>query len=99
MGGGSWSAPRDLTLHVPPVLRSGSTRKWWDVPPESVYAFTFYVFQTLNSWPTNAEEDYPRTLHTLPPSLTPSCQAFQTGTESCRERVCLAVYITVGTVF
>src|SRR3546814_6156562 len=58
------------------LLRSGSTRKWWDVPPESVYAFTFYVFQTLNRWPTNGEEDYARNLHTLSPYLTPSCQAF-----------------------
>ena len=33
MGGGWWSAPRDLTIHVPPDLRSGSTRKWWEVPP------------------------------------------------------------------
>lgn len=76
MGGGWWSAPRDLTIHVPPDLRSGSTRKWWEVPPESVYAFTFYVFQTLNRWPTNGEEDYSRNLHTLSPYLTPSCQAF-----------------------
>src|SRR3546814_13827434 len=76
MGGGWWSAPRDLTIHVPPDLRSGSTRKWWDVPPESVYAFTFYVFQTLNRWPTNGEEDYARNLHTLSPYLTPSCQAY-----------------------
>ena len=40
MGGGWWSAPRDLTIHVPPDLRSGSTRKWWDMvdfarPPSS----------------------------------------------------------------
>ena len=39
-------------------------------------AFTFYVFQTLNRWPTNGEEDYSRNLHTLSPYLTPSCQAF-----------------------
>lgn len=76
MGGGWWSAPRDLTIHVPPDLRSGSTRKWWEVPPESVYAFTFYVFQQLNRWPTNGEEDYVRNLHALSPYLTPSCQAF-----------------------
>ena len=76
MGGGWWSAPRDLTIHVPPDLRSGSTRKWWEVPPESVYAFTFYVFQQLNRWPTNGEEDYPRNLHALSPYLTPACHAF-----------------------
>ena len=76
MGGGWWSAPRDLTVHVPPDLRSGSTRKWWEVPPESVYAFTFYVFQQLNRWPTNGEDDYARNLHALSPYFTPACRAF-----------------------
>ena len=76
MGVGWWSAPRDLTIHVPPDLRSGSTRKWWDVPPESVYAFTFYVWQQLQRWPTNGDDDYPRNLHALSPYLTPACQAF-----------------------
>ena len=76
MGGGWWSAPRDLTIHVPPDLRSGSTRPWWDVPPESVYAFTFYVWQQLHRWPSNGEEDYARNLHALSPYFTPACRAF-----------------------
>jgi integrating conjugative element protein (TIGR03746 family) len=76
MGAGWWSAPRDLTIHVPPDLRSGSTRKWWEVPPESVYAFTFYVFQQLNRWPTDGETDYPRNLHALSAYLTPGCRAY-----------------------
>jgi len=76
MGAGWWSAPRNLTIHVPPDLRSGSTRKWWDVPPESVYAFTFYVFQQLNRWPSNGEEDYARNLHTLSAYFTPACRVF-----------------------
>src|SRR5690349_14888008 len=73
---GWWSAPRNLTIHVPPDLRSGSTRKWWDVPPESVYAFTLYVFQQLHRWPTNGEEDYPRNIHALSAYLTPACRSF-----------------------
>lgn len=76
LGFGWWSAPRDLTIHIPPDLRSGSLRKWWEVPPENVYAFTFYIFQQLNRWPNNGEEDYPRNLHALSPYLTPSCSAF-----------------------
>ncbi len=73
---GWWSAPRDLTIHVPPDLRSGSVRKWWDIPPESVYAFTFYVFQQLNRWPQDGEADYPRNLRALSAYLTPACRTF-----------------------
>ncbi|RUT42380.1 TIGR03746 family integrating conjugative element protein [Pseudomonas sp. PAMC 29040] len=76
MGGGWWSAPRDLTVHVPPDLRSGSTRKWWEVPPESVYAFSFYIWQQLQRWPTNGDEDYARNIHVLAPYFTPACQTF-----------------------
>lgn len=76
LGLGWWSAPRDLTIHVPPDLRTGSVRKWWEVPPESVYAFTLYVFQQLHRWPTNGEEDYARNIRALSPYLTPACRAF-----------------------
>ena len=76
MGAGWWSAPKSLTIHVPPDLRSGSTRKWWEVPPESVYSFTFYVFQQLNRWPTDGETDYARNIYALSPYMTPSCHAF-----------------------
>lgn len=75
-GFGWWHAPRDLTIHVPPDLRSGSVRKWWEVPPESVYAFTFYIFQQLNRWPTNGEEDYARNIRALSAYLTPACKTF-----------------------
>ncbi len=76
LGAGWWHAPTDLTIHVPPDLRSGSTRKWWEVPPESVYAFTFYIWQQAQRWPTNGEEDYPRNLQTLSAYFTPDCRAF-----------------------
>lgn len=76
MGVGWWSAPQSLTIHVPPDLRSGSTRKWWEVPPESVYAFAFYVWQQLQRWPANGDDDYPRNLHALSAYLTPACQVF-----------------------
>lgn len=72
--GYSWySAPQKLTLWFPPDLRSGSTRPWWEVPPASVYAFTFYIFQQLNRWPDNGEEDYSRNLRSLRAYLTPAC--------------------------
>ncbi|EKS4946473.1 TIGR03746 family integrating conjugative element protein [Salmonella enterica] len=67
------SAPRNLTIHNPPDLRAGSTRPWWEIPPGQVYAFSFYIFQQLNRWPTNGEEDYPRNLTALTAYLTPAC--------------------------
>lgn len=72
---GWYRAPQDLTIHNPPDLRHGSTRPWWDVPPGDVYAFTFYIFQQLNRWPANGDEDYPRNISRLRTYLTPACQA------------------------
>lgn len=72
VGYGWYSAPQKLTLWFPPDLRSGSTRPWWEVPPASVYAFTFYIFQQLNRWPDNGEEDYSRNLRSLRAYLTPA---------------------------
>lgn len=76
LGFGWWSAPRDLTIHVPPDLRSGSTRKWWDIPPESVYTFGFYIFQQINRWPNDGEQDYDSNIDRLTNYLTPSCKAY-----------------------
>lgn len=69
-------APENLIIHNPPDLRSGSTRPWWEVPPPTAYAFAFYIFQQLNAWPKNGEEDYPAKIKGLSPYLTPSCQDF-----------------------
>jgi len=75
MGLGWWDAPRNLTINLPPDLRSGSTRKWWEVAPESVYTFGFYIFQQLNRWPIDGEKNYPRAIQKLSAYLTPRCQS------------------------
>jgi integrating conjugative element protein (TIGR03746 family) len=76
LGFGWWQAPTMLTIHIPPDLRSGSTRKWWDVPPENVYAFSLYIWQQVQRWPANGEVDYPQNLVKLGNYLTPSCRDF-----------------------
>ncbi len=73
------TAPRDLTVHVPPDLRAGSMRKWWDVPPENIYGFALYIFGQLNRWPADGEKDYLAAIHQLQAYLTPSCKAFFEG--------------------
>ncbi|WP_419851711.1 PFL_4703 family integrating conjugative element protein [Actinobacillus pleuropneumoniae] len=76
LGYGLYSVPKNLTIHNPPDLRTGSTRAWWEIAPSSVYSFTFYIFQQLNRWPTNGEIDYKRNIEALQAYLTPSCQQF-----------------------
>jgi integrating conjugative element protein (TIGR03746 family) len=73
---GWWRAPSNLTIHVPPDLRSGSSRKWWDVPPENVYTFAVYIWQQLHRWPSDGERDYARNIAALASYLTPSCQSW-----------------------
>ncbi|WP_416777252.1 PFL_4703 family integrating conjugative element protein [Xenorhabdus budapestensis] len=73
---GWMASPRNLTIHNPPDLRSGSTRPWWEVPAPSVYSFAFYIFQQLNAWPKNGAQDYPAKIYALSPYLTPACQDF-----------------------
>lgn len=71
-----WSkAPDKLTVHVPPDLRAGSTRLWWDIPPENVYSFGLYLFTQINRWPTNGEVDYEKNIKTYQNYITPSCKA------------------------
>ena len=76
MAYGWQSPPRNLTIHVQPDLRTGSTWPWWDVPPESVYAFGLYIFQQMNRWPSNGETDYEDNIIRLSGYLTPSCKAY-----------------------
>jgi len=74
--GGWWYAPTSLTIHVPPDLRSGSSRKWWDVPPENVYTFAMYIWQQLHRWPNDGEKDYARNIYALAAYVTPACQSW-----------------------
>ena len=69
------TAPDNLTVNVPPDLRSGSTRLWWDVPPESVYGFGLYVYQQLNRWPNDGNIDYEKNIERMRHLLTASCRA------------------------
>ena len=67
-----WSqAPKEMTVHVPPDLRSGAVLAIDQVPPANVYAFAFYIFQQLNRWPEDGAKDYGRAIFLVSPYLTP----------------------------
>jgi integrating conjugative element protein (TIGR03746 family) len=67
-----WSqAPERLTVHIPPDLRSGAVLDVDEVPPASVYAFAFYIFQQLNRWPEAGAKDYGQAIFSVSAYLTP----------------------------
>ena len=71
-----WSqAPKQLTVHVPPDLRSGATLSVNEVPAANVYAFAFYIFQQLNRWPENGAKDYGKAIFRISPYVTPRYRA------------------------
>lgn len=68
-----WSqAPKSLTVHIPPDLRSGANVSVNDIHPANVYAFALYIFQQLNRWPEDGTQDYGRAIFRLSPYLTPA---------------------------
>lgn len=78
-GGMVWgwkNAPEDLTVHIPPDLRTASTREWWRVPEPNIYTFAVYLWQTINRWPVNGQENYQRNIQAYSTYLTPGCRAY-----------------------
>lgn len=69
------TAPDNLVVHVPPDLRTGSTRLWWDTPPENVYGFGLYVYQQLNRWANDGSTEYQKNIERLSRLMTSSCKS------------------------
>lgn len=67
-------APSDLTLHIPPDLRSGATLRPGEVPPANVYAFAHYIWQQVNHWSRDGDKDYGAAIYRMQAYITPSCR-------------------------
>ncbi|MFH7468035.1 DUF2895 family protein, partial [Pseudomonas syringae group genomosp. 7] len=76
VGVGWWCSRKLWTVHVPPDLRAGSTLMWFDVPPQSVYTFGLYIFQQMNRWQVDGEQDYEDKISRLAAYITPSCKHY-----------------------
>ncbi len=66
---------RDITLHYPPDLRSGTTMKVGEIPDYQAYVFAQYIVQQLNNWEKNGAKDYPARVQALTFYLTPGYKA------------------------
>ena len=72
---GCSQALKQLTVHVPPDLRSGATLSVNEAPAANVYAFAFYIFQQLNRWPEDGAKDYGKAIFRISPYVTPRYQS------------------------
>jgi integrating conjugative element protein (TIGR03746 family) len=71
------NAPKHLTAHIPPDLRSGATLNIGttpDVPPPNVYAFAHYVWQQVNRWKEDGTKNYGEQIFAMQNYITPACR-------------------------
>lgn len=79
-------SPSAITLHYPPDLSTGAQQQLGEVPKANVYSFAFYIFQQLNRWPNDGQNDYYERIHTLKNYLTPACYEERLSDHTARNR-------------
>jgi integrating conjugative element protein (TIGR03746 family) len=65
---------KNQTLHIPPDISAGASLKRNEISPAAIYAFTHYIWQQVNRWPTDGSKDYGQQIFKLAPYLTDSCK-------------------------
>lgn len=61
----------EMTVHIPPDLRTGAVLDKDEIHTSGVYLFAFYILQQINSWDNNGLTDYPENINRLRHYLTP----------------------------
>lgn len=73
-----WKAKdTQLTAHIPPDLSNGAVIKIGgqaQVPTPNVYSFAFYIWQQVNNWPKDGNQDYGKQIYDLQFYFTPACR-------------------------
>lgn len=62
----------EMTVHIPPDLRSGAVMDKNKVHTSGVYLFAFHVLQQINSWHENGATDYSKNISRMRHYLTPN---------------------------
>lgn len=63
--------PSNMTFYVPPAIpENGIKLKSGEIPKATIYSFTYYVWQSLQTWLDNGENDYKNNLEKFSPYLT-----------------------------
>lgn len=70
-----YKVPSTESLYVPPhIPDSGLNIKTGSIDKAQVYAFTYYIWQSLQTWPINGFKDYKQNIDKFSPYLTADFQ-------------------------
>jgi len=75
-----WNASKqDIRIHIPPDIRSGAVLKADEIGTANVYTFASYIFQQLNHWANNGDQDYGMQIFKMSAYLTPDYREYLTN--------------------
>lgn len=70
------NATDDITIHIPPDIRSGAVVKAGEIHDANVYAFALHFFQQLNHWSDDGMKNYGEQIFKISPYLTPAFREY-----------------------
>ena len=73
------TVPHTMRAYIPPEIPSeGLILKADVIPKSTIYSFAFYIWQSLNYWPTNGVKNYATNIKQFNTYLTPQFHYFLT---------------------
>ncbi len=70
-------AQSKVNVYIPPQIpQTGITLRAGEYPNTTIYSFTYYIWQSINHWPTNGVDDYKQTIQQFSAYLTPRFKNF-----------------------
>lgn len=74
LAAGWMTAPSHLRIYIPPDISNGATLKINEVPNPLIYSFAYELWQEINYWPEDGNQDYGKNLRVYAAYLTPDFQ-------------------------
>jgi integrating conjugative element protein (TIGR03746 family) len=74
LAAGWMTAPSHLRIYIPPDISNGATLKVNEIPNPLIYSFAYELWQEINYWPEEGEQNYGKNIKSYAAYLTPEFQ-------------------------
>ena len=71
LAAGWMTAPKHLCIYIPPDISNGATLKVNEIPNPLIYSFAYELWQEINYWPEEGEQNYGKNIKSYAAYLTP----------------------------